>query len=49
MGVATYAGFGWAERMLRSSDFDLALIAFWEPAASCSRSSASTPLAPGSS
>ena len=33
MGVATYAGFGAAERLLRSSDFDLALIAFWEPAA----------------
>jgi glycosyltransferase involved in cell wall biosynthesis len=33
MGIATHAGFGNAERILRSSDFDLALIAFWEPAA----------------
>ena len=32
LGVATYAGFGWADRLLRSNDFDLALIAFWEPA-----------------
>lgn len=33
MGIATHAGFANAERLLRSSDFDLALIAFWEPAA----------------
>ena len=33
MGVATHAGFGDAERLLRSNDFDLALIAFWELAA----------------
>ena len=33
MGVATHAGFGHAERILRSNQFDLALIAFWEPAA----------------
>ncbi len=33
MGVATYAGFSWAERLLRSNDFDLAIIGFWEPAA----------------
>ena len=33
MGVATHAGFGAAERLLRSNDFDLALIAFWELAA----------------
>ena len=33
MGVATHAGFGATERILRSSGFDLALIAFWEPAA----------------
>ena len=33
MGVATYAGFGWAERLLRSASFDLALISYWEPAA----------------
>jgi glycosyltransferase involved in cell wall biosynthesis len=32
LGVATYAGFGWAERLLRSNHFDLALIAFWDPA-----------------
>ena len=30
LGVATYAGFDWAERLLRSNSFDLALIAFWE-------------------
>lgn len=33
LGVATHAGFGGAERILRSNDFDLALIAFWELAA----------------
>jgi GT2 family glycosyltransferase/glycosyltransferase involved in cell wall biosynthesis len=33
MGVAVYAGFGWAEPVLRSSTFDLALINYWEPAA----------------
>jgi len=33
MGVATYAGFVNAEKLLRSNSFDLALIAFWEPAA----------------
>ncbi|MDQ1532378.1 MAG: hypothetical protein QOF28_139, partial [Actinomycetota bacterium] len=33
MGVATHAGFGAADRLLRSNGFDLALIAFWEPAA----------------
>jgi GT2 family glycosyltransferase/glycosyltransferase involved in cell wall biosynthesis len=33
MGVPAYAGFGWAERLLRSSQFDLALISYWEPAA----------------
>jgi glycosyltransferase involved in cell wall biosynthesis len=33
MGVATYAGFGWAERVLRSASFDLALVSYWEPAA----------------
>jgi glycosyltransferase involved in cell wall biosynthesis len=32
MGVATYAGFGWAERILRSADIDLALISYWGPA-----------------
>jgi glycosyltransferase involved in cell wall biosynthesis len=32
MGVATHAGFGAAERLVRSSGFDLALIAFWESA-----------------
>jgi glycosyltransferase involved in cell wall biosynthesis len=32
MGVATYAGFEWAERILRSASFDLALISYWEPA-----------------
>ena len=30
MGVATHAGFGSAERLLRSNEFDLAVIAFWE-------------------
>lgn len=33
LGVATHNGFGSAERLLRSNRFDLALIAFWEPAA----------------
>ena len=33
MGVPTYAGFGWAEKLLRSASFDLALISYWEPAA----------------
>jgi glycosyltransferase involved in cell wall biosynthesis len=32
MGVATYAGFGWAEQILRSADIDLALISYWGPA-----------------
>jgi len=32
LGVETYAGFGWAERILRSADIDLALISYWEPA-----------------
>jgi glycosyltransferase involved in cell wall biosynthesis len=32
MGVATYAGFEWVERILRSSDIDLALISYWGPA-----------------
>jgi glycosyltransferase involved in cell wall biosynthesis len=32
LGVATHNGFAGAERLLRSNDFDLALIAFWEPA-----------------
>jgi glycosyltransferase involved in cell wall biosynthesis len=30
LGVATYAGFDWAERLIRSASFDLAVIAFWE-------------------
>ncbi|MDZ7673822.1 MAG: glycosyltransferase family 4 protein [Acidimicrobiales bacterium] len=30
MGVSTYAGFGWADKILRSGNFDLAVIAFWE-------------------
>lgn len=30
LGVATYEGFGWAEPLLRSGSFDLAVIAFWE-------------------
>lgn len=33
LGVATHAGFGGVEELLRSNDFALALIAFWEPAA----------------
>jgi glycosyltransferase involved in cell wall biosynthesis len=33
MGVPAYAGFGWAEGLLRSASFDLALISYWEPAA----------------
>jgi glycosyltransferase involved in cell wall biosynthesis len=33
MGVPAYAGHGWAERLLRSNSFDLALISYWEPAA----------------
>ena len=33
MGVPAYAGFAWAERLLRSASFDLALISYWEPAA----------------
>jgi glycosyltransferase involved in cell wall biosynthesis len=32
MGVPVYAGFSWAERLLRSNSFDLALINYWEPA-----------------
>jgi glycosyltransferase involved in cell wall biosynthesis len=32
MGVATYAGYDWAERILRAGDIDLALISYWEPA-----------------
>ncbi|MGH9231296.1 MAG: glycosyltransferase family 4 protein, partial [Acidimicrobiales bacterium] len=34
MGVPAYAGFGWVERLLGSATFDLALISYWEPAAS---------------
>ena len=34
MGVPVYAGHDWAERLLRSNTFDLALISYWEPAAS---------------
>ena len=30
MGVATFAGFDWAPKLLRSYDFDLAMVAFWE-------------------
>jgi glycosyltransferase involved in cell wall biosynthesis len=33
MGVPAYAGFGWAEKLLRAASFDLALISYWEPAA----------------
>ena len=33
LGVATHAGLGAAERLFRSNDFDLAVIAFWELAA----------------
>ena len=33
LGVATHNGFGNAERLLRSNDFDLAIIAFWGLAA----------------
>ncbi len=33
LGVATHAGFDSAERLVRSNDFDLAIIAFWELAA----------------
>jgi glycosyltransferase involved in cell wall biosynthesis len=33
MGVPAYTGHGWAERLLRSNSFDLALISYWEPAA----------------
>jgi glycosyltransferase involved in cell wall biosynthesis len=32
MGVATHTGFGAATSVVRSGGFDLALIAFWEPA-----------------
>jgi glycosyltransferase involved in cell wall biosynthesis len=32
MGVPVYAGFGWAEKVLRSTSFDLALISYWGPA-----------------
>jgi glycosyltransferase involved in cell wall biosynthesis len=32
MGIATHTGFDAATRLLRSGGFDLALIAFWEPA-----------------
>ena len=32
LGVATHNGFSCIERLLRSNRFDLALIAFWEPA-----------------
>jgi glycosyltransferase involved in cell wall biosynthesis len=32
MGVAAYAGAGWAERLLRSASLDLALISYWGPA-----------------
>lgn len=30
MGVATFAGFEWVPKLLRSYDFDLAMVAFWE-------------------
>ena len=33
MGVATHAGFDGLERLLRSNDFDLAVVNFWELAA----------------
>ncbi|MET0903205.1 MAG: glycosyltransferase [Acidimicrobiales bacterium] len=33
LGVATHNGFGGAERLMRSNRFDLAVVAFWEPAA----------------
>jgi glycosyltransferase involved in cell wall biosynthesis len=32
MGVATFAGFEWAPKLLRSYRFDLAIVAFWEVA-----------------
>ena len=32
MGVATYAGLGWVDRLVHSASFDLAVIAFWEVA-----------------
>ncbi|MEZ5167465.1 MAG: glycosyltransferase [Acidimicrobiales bacterium] len=32
MGVATFAGFDWAPKLLRSARFDLAIVAFWEVA-----------------
>src|SRR5687768_3406389 len=31
LGVATYAGFSWVDRLVRTEAFALALIAFWEP------------------
>jgi GT2 family glycosyltransferase/glycosyltransferase involved in cell wall biosynthesis len=33
MGVATHAGFADVDRLLRSNEFDLAIVAFWELAA----------------
>jgi glycosyltransferase involved in cell wall biosynthesis len=33
MGVATFAGFDWLPKLLRSYDFDMAMVAFWEVAA----------------
>lgn len=33
LGVATYAGFSWAEEVLRTGGFDIAVIGFWDPAA----------------
>ena len=47
MGVETYAGFDWAERILTSADIDLAPISYWEPASRLILWSASTPRHPG--
>lgn len=33
LGVATFAGLDWLPKLLRSYDFDLAIVAFWEVAA----------------
>jgi glycosyltransferase involved in cell wall biosynthesis len=30
LGVATYAGLDWVDRLIRSTTFDLALLSFWE-------------------
>jgi glycosyltransferase involved in cell wall biosynthesis len=32
MGIPTYAGFRWSDRLLRSGGFDLVVVAHWEPA-----------------